>query len=166
MAEQDISYFEIARTAVGPGSPALLGRSTIDRRIAASPLYVAAEDIATRAGISQGLLLAPEYQHLRSQFPTDGSHISATQAADLIGISRAAVHKAIKAGTLEALRIGNVTVVSRKSAQAYRERRESPSQSPVSMVGTMENLASSEQYEVVGIGQGKQAKGGKTLRPL
>lgn len=124
MVEQNISYFEIERTAIGPGSTALRGRQTIDRRTAATPLYLAAEDIATRAGIEQGLILAPEHEHLRGEFPTDGSHISATQAADLIGISRVAVHKAIKAGTLEALRIGNVTVVNRESAVAYSQRRE------------------------------------------
>lgn len=127
MTEQDISYFEIARTAIGPGSPALRGRQTIDRRTAAQALYLAAEDIATRAGIRQGLILAPEFEHLRSQFPTDGSHISAAQAADFIGISRAAVYKAIHAGKLEALHIGNVTVVNRKSAVEYRQRRESVS---------------------------------------
>ena len=123
MAEQNISYFEIERTAIGPGSPALRGRQTIDRRTAAQPLYLAAEDIATRAGIRQGLILAPEFEHLRPQFPTDGSHISAAQAADFIGISRAAVYKAIHAGKLEALHIGNVTVINRKSAVGYRERR-------------------------------------------
>lgn len=125
MAEQDISYFEIARTAIGPGSPALRGRQTIDRRTAATPLYLAAEDMATRAGIQQGLILAPEFEHLRAEFPTDGSHISAAQAANLIGISRAAVYKAIDARRLEALRIGNVTVVNKKSAIEYRKRRES-----------------------------------------
>ena len=124
MVEQDISYFEIERTAIGPGSPALRGRQTIDRRTAATPLYLVAEDIGTRAGIKQGLILAPEHKHLRGEFPTDGSQISATQAADLIGISRAAVHKAIKAGTLQALHIGNVTVVNKKSAFEYRQRRE------------------------------------------
>lgn len=131
MVEQDISYFEIARTAVGPGSPALRGRQTIDRRTAAQPLYLAAEDIATRAGIQQGLILAPEFEHLRAQFPTDGSHISAAQAAEFIGISRAAVYKAINAGTLQALRIGNVTVVNKKSAVEYRQRRESAAEAPV-----------------------------------
>jgi len=124
MAENDISYFEIARTAIGPGSPALRGRQTIDRRTAATPLYLAAEDIAIHAGVQQGLILAPEFEHLRAEFPTDGSHISVAQAADFIGISRAAVYKAINAGTLQALKIGNVTVVNRQAAVVYRERRE------------------------------------------
>lgn len=130
MVAQDISYFEIGRTAIGPGSPALRGRQTIDRRTAATPLYLAAEDIATRAGIEQGLILAPEFEHLRAEFPTDGSHISAAQAADFIGISRAAVYKAIHAGTLKALKIGNVTVVNKKSAFEYRQRRESAAEPP------------------------------------
>lgn len=125
MIGEDINYFEIERAAIGPGSPALRGRQTIGRRTAATPLYLAAEDIATRAGIEQGLILAPEHEHLRGDFPTDGSHISATQAADLIGISRVAVHKAVRAGTLAALRIGNVVIVNRESAVEYRRRRES-----------------------------------------
>ncbi|MGH9399974.1 MAG: helix-turn-helix domain-containing protein [Thermoanaerobaculia bacterium] len=136
MTENDISYFEICRSAIGPGSPALRGRQTIDRRTAATPLYLAAEDIATRAGIQQGLILAPEFEHLRAQFPTDGSHISAAQAADFIGISRAAVYKAINAGTLQALRIGNVTVVNKKSAVEYRQRRESGVEQPVETAET------------------------------
>ncbi len=69
------------------------GRQTIDRRTAATPLYLAAEDIAIHAGVQQGLILAPEFEHLRAEFPTDGSHISVAQAADVIGISRAAAYK-------------------------------------------------------------------------
>lgn len=161
MAEQDISYFEIARTAVGPGSPALRGRSTIDRRIAISPLYLAAEDIATRAGVAQGLILAPEYEHLRGKFPTDRSHISATQAADLIGISRAAVHKAIKAETLEALRIGNVTVVNRQSAVAYRQRRESAGERSADVGGTEQDMQRTEIEGALKLAKVNKAKAGK-----
>jgi excisionase family DNA binding protein len=102
----------------------LRGRQTIDRRTAATPLYLAAEDIATHAGVQQGLILAPKLEHRRAEFPTDGSHISVAQAADFIGISRAAVYKAINAGTLQALKIGNLTVVNRHAAVVYRERRE------------------------------------------
>ena len=130
MAAQDFDYFDIVRMAVGHGSPARRGRQTIDPQTIAQPLYRAAEDIATRAGIRQGLILAPEFEHLQSRFPTDSSHISALQAAEFIGISRAAVYKAIRAGTLQALHIGNVTVVNRKSAAEYRRRRESVAEAP------------------------------------
>lgn len=123
MVRRGISYFEVYRAAVGPGSVALGGRNRIDRQIAESPLYLVALDLATRAGIKQGLILAPEHEHERASAPRDGSMISVTQAADLIGISRAAVYKAIEKGALRTRRVGNVTIVDRKSAAEYRERR-------------------------------------------
>ncbi|HVE81735.1 MAG TPA: helix-turn-helix domain-containing protein [Myxococcales bacterium] len=123
MVRRGISYFEIYRAAVGPGSVALGGRNRIDRRTAQSPLYLVAMDLATRAGIKQGLILAPEHEGERARAPADGSMISVAQAADLIGISRAAVYKAIEKGALRSRRIGNVTIVDRASAAAYRERR-------------------------------------------
>lgn len=125
MARRGVSYFEVYRAAVGPGSPALQGRNRIDRRIVESPLYLVARDIATRVGITQGLVLAPEHENERATAPADASMISVAQAADLIGITRAAIYKAIEKGALEAIRIGNVTVVKRASAHAYRERRDS-----------------------------------------
>lgn len=125
MARQGVSYFEVYRAAAGPGSLALQGRNRIDRRIVESGLYLVARDMATRVGIRQGLVLAPEHQNERVTAPRDASMISVTQAADLIGITRAAIYKALEKGALEAIRIGNVTVVKRASANAYRERRES-----------------------------------------
>ncbi len=123
MRRQGVSYFEIYRAALGPGSLALQGRARVDRKLAASPLYLAAQDIATRAGIEQGLILAPEHERARSKAPTDGSMISVTQAAALIGITRAAVYRAIERNALRAMRIGNVTIVDREAAVAYRDRR-------------------------------------------
>ncbi len=126
MVREGVSYFELYRTAVGPGSPALEGRNRIDQRLARSPLYLTARDIATRAGIDQGLVLAPECEDARAAASTDGSMMSVAQAAKVIGISRAAVYKAIDRGTLEAQRIGNVTVVPRSSALEYRDRGRKP----------------------------------------
>jgi excisionase family DNA binding protein len=123
MERQGVSYFEIYRAALGPGSPALQGRSRVDRKLAEAALYRTAQDIATRAGIAQGLILAPDHEAERMKAPTDSSMISVTQAAALIGITRAAVYKAIEKKTLPALRVGNVTVVARAAAVAYRDGR-------------------------------------------
>ena len=123
MSRQGVSYFEVYRAATGPGSPALQGRNRIDRHIVESSLYLVARDIATRVGIKQGLILAPEYEKVRASAPTDSSMISASQAADLIGISRAAVYKAIEKGALKSIRLGNVTVLDRAAAVAYRNGR-------------------------------------------
>ena len=48
---------------------------------------------------------------------------AAKYAAGLIGVSRAAVYKSIKAGRLRARKIGNVTVVDKASAIKLREHR-------------------------------------------
>jgi excisionase family DNA binding protein len=113
MAQTGMSYFEIERTAIGPGSPALEGR-----------------DIATRAGIEEGLFLAPEHAEEAGKIPADGSLISVTQAAFLIGISRTAVHKAIAEKRLDASRFGNVILVKRAAAEAYRSRANKPGSPP------------------------------------
>ena len=130
MAREGVSYFEIYRTALGPGSLALNGRSRVDRRLAETPLYRAAEDMATRSGIEQGLILAPRHEALRITAPTDASMMSVTQAADLIGVSRAAVYKAIERGALGALHVGNVTLVDRAAAAEYRDHREAEIERP------------------------------------
>ena len=52
------------------------GRNRVDRRILTSPLYLAARDVATRAGVAEGLLLAPEHADKAAEIPADRSLIS------------------------------------------------------------------------------------------
>ena len=73
MAKSTISFFEIERFAIGPGSPALQGWSRVTREIVNSPLYRVAADIATRAGIAEGLIFAPAHEDKRGEIPTDRS---------------------------------------------------------------------------------------------
>jgi excisionase family DNA binding protein len=123
MAKNGISFFELERVAIGPGSPALQGWSRVTREIVNSALYRVAADIATRAGISEGLILAPEHEDKRSKIPSDRSLMSVTQAANTLGISRAAVHKAIQQERLAGQRYGNVILVSRDAVLRYKRER-------------------------------------------
>ena len=123
MAKDGISFFELERVAIGPGSPALQGWSRVTREIVSSPLYRVAADIATRAGIAEGLILAPEHEGKRTQVPADRSLMSVTQAANTLGISRAAIHKAIKQRRLAAQRYGNVILVTREEVLHYKQDR-------------------------------------------
>lgn len=123
MAKSGISFFEIERVAIGPGSPALQGWSRVTREIASSPLYSVAVDIATRAGMAEGLILAPEHEGKRKEIPADRSLMSVTQAANTLGLSRAAVHKAIQQKRLAAQRFGNVVPVSRDAVLSYKQQR-------------------------------------------
>ncbi len=123
MADEGLSYFEVLRIAIGPGSPALEGRNAINTRVAESPLYQMARDIATRVGIKEGLILAPEEESVRDSIPHDASFISVTQAANLIGITRSAVHQAINSDRIKYKRFGKVLLVLRASAEEYRRQR-------------------------------------------
>jgi len=123
MATSGLSFFELERVAIGPGSPALQGWSRVTRQIVSSPLYRVAADIATRAGIAEGLVLAPEHEDKRSRIPADRSLVSVTQAANALGISRAAVHKAIQQKRLGAQRYGNVLLVDREAVLRYKRER-------------------------------------------
>jgi len=127
MVKSRISFFEIERFAIGPGSPALQGWSRVTREIVSSSLYRVAADIATRAGIAEGLILAPEHEDKRGEIPADRSLMSVTQASTTLGISRAAVHKAIQQKRLAARRYGNIVLVSREAVLRYkRDRAEGP----------------------------------------
>lgn len=123
MAKSGISFFEIERVAIGPGSPALQGWSRVTPEIVSSPLYRVAADVATRAGIAEGLILAPEHEDKRKEIPADRSLMSVTQAANTLGISRAAVHKAIQQERLAAQRYGNIVLVSRQTVLRYKRDR-------------------------------------------
>ncbi len=125
LVKEGASYFDIERAAIGPGSPALGGRNRVDHRIVTSPLYRVARDIATQAGIQQNLILAPEHEQLRDELPTDRSMISVTQAANFLGISRAAIHKAIHDGRLKARKIGNLVIVDREDCKSFAATRQS-----------------------------------------
>lgn len=119
-----VSYFEVYRLALGPGSPALQGRTRVDGVLVKTPLYLVARDIATRAGIQQGLILAPEHESERRDAERIESPISVAQAAEIIGISRVAAYKAVQEGRLASEKVGNVFVVRRADAEAYKRTRE------------------------------------------
>jgi excisionase family DNA binding protein len=123
MAKDRLSFFELERVAIGPGSPALQGWSRVTREIVSSPLYRMAADIATRAGVAEGLILSPEHEDQRTRIPTDRSLMSVTQAATTLGISRAAVHKAIQQERLPGQRYGNVILVKREAVLRYKQQR-------------------------------------------
>jgi excisionase family DNA binding protein len=123
MATSRLSFFDLERVAIGPGSPALRGWSRVTREIVSSALYRVAVDIATRAGIAEGLVLAPMHEDKKGEVPANRSLMSVTQAANLLGISRAAVHKAIQQKRLAAHRYGNAILVDREVVLRYRRER-------------------------------------------
>lgn len=120
-----MNYFDLLRAAIGPGTPALEGRAALTARSMDRPVYVVARDIAMRAGVAQKVLLHPRDQKtLDDARMKIGPMLSVAQAAEYIGISRAAIYKAIDNGALESIPIGSLTAIPFASAKAYRRRRD------------------------------------------
>ncbi len=113
-------YFDLLRSVKGPGAFPLRG-GPITPEVAVSPLYRAAHDIVDRVGIEQGYLLPPG---VALDVPRTGEWVSMTQAAELIGVSRTAVHQALLEKRLEGLRVGNAWIIERPKALAYKSQRE------------------------------------------
>ena len=122
MLRANTNYFHMLHFLQGGVSSLSFGSATFDPLTPPSDLYLVAEDIVTRAGINQGLVLHPKYEGLREKIPNDGSYVSTVQAANLIGIEWSTVLREIKRGELDFKKVGNVTIVSRKSALNYKSR--------------------------------------------
>lgn len=118
-ARPDADYFEALKKAKGPGSPALQG-GKITAEALEHPVYRVANDIVARLGIREGWILAPGVTEKPTGRPED--LMSVTQAADELGITRAAVHDALREGRLKGQQIGNAWVLNRADVAAYRER--------------------------------------------
>ena len=125
MLDASVSYFKIYKEAVGPESLALQGRMTINQKIADSPLYLAAEDVAREAGYKQELLLPPDQRKdLRASVPKDGSYMIPAAAARLIGITLAEVKDAMEKKHIDWKEFGEfkTRLTNTNSVIAYRQR--------------------------------------------
>jgi hypothetical protein len=122
-AKGGADYFDLLRRVKGPKALPLRG-GPITPAIAASVLYRAAHDLADRAGIEQGYLLAPDVPRSAKANST-GDLLSLTEAADFIGITRPAAHQALSEKRLQGRRVGNAWVVARADAEAFKQARSS-----------------------------------------
>lgn len=120
-AKGGADYFDLLRRVKGPKALPLRG-GPITPAIAASAFYRAAHDIADRAGIEQGYLLAPDVARSAPASRADDL-LSLTEAAELIGITRPAAHQALTEERLKGRRVGNAWVVGRSDAEAFRAAR-------------------------------------------
>lgn len=116
--ERKADYFELLKEVKGPGAlPLRGGRLTPD--IASSSLYRVAHDMVDRVGIMQGFLLDEEVARA-SRRDYRPNLLSLTEAADLIGVSRTAVHQALLERRLQGERVGNAWVIRREDAEAFK----------------------------------------------
>ena len=115
-------YFDLLRRVKGPDAFPLRG-GRITPEVARSVLYRVAHDMAGRVGIRQGFVLEPGVEV--PQMDDEGGLLSLTEAAELIGISRAAAHQALQEERLRGRRVGTAWIIRRVDAESYKPRAKS-----------------------------------------
>ena len=115
-AMEDEDYFELERSVCGPGAYPLKGGPRVTSKIHQTPLFRVAEDIVDRVGIRQGVIAPDEDDEM---VPTEGI-MSASEAAEHLGVTRSAVVKSAQAGRLKGKKIGKTWVLLRRSVESYQ----------------------------------------------
>jgi len=114
------SYFLLLERVRGREAYPLKGAKRLSAEIAQSVLFRVAADIVERVGIRQGVAVRPD----QLGDPVRQPLVSVSEAAELIGVSRAAVHLALTNGKLRGYQVGKQWVIKRSVAEAYREARD------------------------------------------
>lgn len=106
-------FFTLEMSVCGRGAYPLKGSPRVTSEVHATKLFRVAEDVAFRTGILQGFL-APAGARAPDKL------VGVADAAKRLGISRAAVVKALKAGRLRGERVGKAWAIPEESVGAYR----------------------------------------------
>ena len=115
-AMDDEDYFELERAVCGPGAYPLKGSPRVTSAVHRTPLFRAAEDVAYRVGIRQGVIAPNEDDEM---VPTEAI-MSVSEAAEELGITRSAVAKAAQSGRLRGKKIGNAWALLKRSVRSYQ----------------------------------------------
>jgi len=113
-----MDYFELLRHIKGKDSP-LLENGRVAREVIRRPVFQIAADMVGRAGIAQGCVLAP----LGLEGIDQEELLSLGEAAQLLLISRAAVHQALREHRLDGRQVGTAWVIRRADVEEYGRRR-------------------------------------------
>ncbi|MFN7970977.1 MAG: helix-turn-helix domain-containing protein [Acidobacteriota bacterium] len=112
----DEDYAALVLAVKGRGAYPRRGRRWVTSPLQEADIYRVAEDIVDRVGIRQGLI-APDAD---DSVTAVDQVVGVTEAARLLGITRAAVVKAARAGRLKGRQIGKAWALLRGSVQRYR----------------------------------------------
>ena len=110
-------YFSLERAIRATDAYPLKGSDRVTVVIERSMLFRVADDIVRRQGIRQGVM-APSNGELVAE-----ELISVSEAAEILGISRSGVVKAVQAGRLKGKKIANTWALLRQSVENYQVAR-------------------------------------------
>jgi len=117
--ELNTNYFDLYASVRGAFSY-FRGDEPMTAEIEQSVAFRVALDMVERHGIRSGILVAPEKKGIAD----DAKLLSMTDAAKVIGVTRAAVHHAVARGKIRAWKVGSFWVCDGSSVERFRSERE------------------------------------------
>jgi excisionase family DNA binding protein len=117
------SYLDFENAYMDPGSVVFRHAKRLGTPVEGTPLYQVCEDLARRLGIRQGFLVKEEV--VRYQHTPEGERRELTtgEVAKLAGCTHEAVRKAIRTGRLRGRRVGYLSLIWDKDAEAFANGR-------------------------------------------
>lgn len=114
-AVADEDYATLVLAVKGRAAYPRRGRRWVTKQVRDSDLYRVAEDIVDRVGIRQGMI-SPDHD---DRVTAVDQIVGVAEAAQLLGITRAAVVKAARAGRIHGRQIGKAWALLRGSVKRY-----------------------------------------------
>lgn len=120
------SYLNFENSYMAPESLLFRHAKRLGKPVAETPLYQVCDDLARRLGIRQGFLVKEEVVRLPTA--SEGGErreLTTGEVAKLAGCTHEAVRKAIRTGRLRGRRVGRLSLIWDKDAEAFAESRRS-----------------------------------------
>lgn len=117
--KKGVSYLALENRFMERDSPLQRHARRLGIPMARTVLYRVCEDLATRLGVRQGYLTRDQVMLVREGQTEERKEMTSGKVAEIAGCSRQAVCKAIRAGRLRARRVGKISLIWDKDAEAF-----------------------------------------------
>lgn len=118
------SYLDFENLYMDPESAVFRHAKRLGRPVEETPLYRVCDDLARRLGIRQGFLVKEEVLRFNAEPQTgERRELTTGEVGKLAGCTHEAVRKAIRTGRLRARRVGHLSLIWDKDAEAFAESR-------------------------------------------
>lgn len=117
------SYLDFENAYMDPDSMVYRHAKRLGKPVAETQLYRICDDLARRLGIRQGYLVKEEVVRYVEPHGEERRELTTGEVARLAHCTHEAVRKAIRTGRLRARRVGRLSLVWEKDAEAFAEHR-------------------------------------------
>ena len=123
------TYLDFENMYMDPDSIVFRHAKRLGKPVAETPLYRVCDDLARRLGIRQGYLVKEEVIRYVEPQGSERRELTTGEVAKLAHCTHEAVRKAIRTGRLRGRRVGRLSLIWEKDAEAFAESRRAQARS-------------------------------------